>query len=62
MSEIEEQIRILEAHVVVTCPSRRSVELVRRFSERAQGFLMSSCGYNAAEDDRIQRLSNLLKD
>ena len=62
MKELEEQIRILEAHVVVTCPTRRSVELARRMSGRAQAYLLSSCGYNPDDVTRIQELSMLLTD
>ena len=43
---IEEQINILKAKVAVSCLKRRSVQMVRRLSEKAQSYLENSCGYS----------------
>ena len=42
---MEEQIEILEANVVITRPTRRSVELSRRLCTNAQNYLITSCDY-----------------
>ena len=59
---IEEQISILESHVVVTCPTRRSVEISRRFSQNALNYLKNSCGFSDAEITELQQKNNLLTD
>ena len=52
LQAIENQLGILETHVIVTCPTRRTVELVRRLSDNAQNYLVNSCGYS--QNDLIQ--------
>ena len=59
---IEEQISILESHVVVTCPTRRSVEISRRFSQNALNYLKNSCGFSDAEITELQQNNNPLTD
>ena len=52
LQAIENQLGILETHVIVTCPTRRTVELARRLSDNAQNYLVNSCGYS--QNDLIQ--------
>ena len=42
---MENQVRILESHAVVTCPTRRSVELTRNLSPDVQTYLIGHCNF-----------------
>ena len=59
---MEEHVRILESHVVVTCPSRRSVELSRSMSTNAKNYLMTSCGFSEADLAELTLNNSLLTD
>ena len=59
---IERQITILETQVVVTRPSRRSVELSRRFSTNARNYLCSSCSFTEVEFEQLARNNSQLVD
>ena len=59
---IEEQIAILQSHVIVTCPIRRFVELCRRFSVEAQIFLTESCGFDLNDFTMLCHANTLLID
>ena len=54
---IEQQIALLESHVIVTCPTRRSVELSRGFSVNAKIYLKNSCGFS--NTDIVELLQNI---
>ena len=58
----EEQIALLEAHVVVTCPTRRSVELSRSFSVNAETYLKTSCDYSNVDLAELRQNISLLTD
>ena len=62
IQDLEEQLHILETQVVVTCPSRRSVELSRRLSNNAQNYLRSSCGFSAHDLTELSQKNSLLTD
>ena len=62
LANIEEQIAILQSHVIVTCPTRRSVELCRRFSVEAQIFLTDSCGFDLNDFTMLCHANTLLID
>lgn len=59
---IERQITILETQVVVTRPSRRSVELTRRFSTNARNYLCSSCSFTEEEFEQLAQNNTQLID
>ena len=59
---IEDQIRILESHAVVLRPSKRSVQLVRTFSERARAYMVSSCGFTFPEITAVENTVTILID
>ena len=59
---IESQIRILESHAVVTCPTRRSVELNRIFSQDVQTYLLVNCSYTQVELITLMHNSEQLND
>ena len=56
LEAIEEQIGILESHVIITRPTRRSVELSRRFSVNAQNYLVNICGYTVGQSPQLGAL------
>ena len=62
LGTIEEQIAILKSHVIVICPTRRSVELCRRFCIEAQIFLTESCGFDFNEFTMLCHANTLLID
>ena len=51
---VEDQVRILESHAIVECPSKRSVQLVRSFSDRAQAYMVESCGLTYVEIAQLE--------
>ena len=59
---IESQIRILESHAVVTCPTRRSVELNRILSQYVQTYLMAHCSYTQVNLITLMHNSEQLND
>ena len=59
---IESQIRILESHAVVTCPTRRSVQLNRILSHDVQTYLLAHCGYTQVELVTLMNNSEQLRD
>ena len=59
---MEEQIEILEANVVITRPTRRSVELSRRLCATAQNYLITSCEYSMDELNILIQNNRLLTD
>ena len=56
------EIGILESKAVVSCPTRRSVELSRRFGENTQKYLRLSCGFSQTEFERLTHVNTLLID
>ena len=48
-NDIEEQIKILVAHVIIERSSRKSVGLVQNLSEKAESYLKSHCMHNDEE-------------
>ena len=59
---IESQVRILESHAVVTCPTRRSVQLNRILSHDVQAYLLAHCGYTQVELVTLMNNSEQLRD
>ena len=59
---IESQIRILESHAVVSCPTRRSVQLNRILSHDVQAYLLAHCGYTQVELATLMNNSERLID
>ena len=59
---IENQVRILESHAIVSKPSNRTVELVRRFSERARVYMSVSCDLTEQEIVTIEENMTELQD
>ena len=42
---LEDQIHILESHAVVSCPTRKSVDLTRQLSLDVQTYLITHCTF-----------------
>ena len=59
---IVSQVRILESHAVVTCPTRRSVQLNRILSHDVQAYLLAHCGYTQVELVTLMNNSEMLRD
>ena len=59
---LEKQIRILATHVVVTQPTHKSVELVRRLSPNANAYLESHCDFSGEEIIVLDGKNALLTD
>ena len=59
---IESQARILESHAVVTCPTRRSVQLNSILSHDVQAYLLAHCGYTQVELATLMNNSEQLID
>ena len=59
---IQEQIGILQTHVVVVCPTRRTVELSRNLSANVQIFLKNSCGFSDTELTQLTQNNSILID
>ena len=49
LETLENQVRILESHAVVTCPTRKSVELTRNLSLDVQTYLIAHCSFTPAK-------------
>ena len=59
---IENQVRILESHAIVSKPSNRTVELVRRFSQRARVYMSGSCDLTEQEIVTVEENMTELQD
>ena len=59
---IENQVCILESHAVVTRPTKRSVSLVRTFSDRARAYMVDSCDLTYVEIAKVEEDASHLTD
>ena len=59
---VEDQVRILESHAVVVRPTKRSVQLVRAFSDRARAYMIGNCAFTYAEIANVEEDAAALTD